>query len=785
MALKSGTYVIMSAGAVGAGTNLALDVRGGSDDTNGRTVWLHARNDTDAQLVRFQPWSKSSKYWRLQFLLSDKSLDRDDNGTAAGTAVQQWDSKAVEAQKWDVVADGKTVTYGGKSYDTYTIGHASSSAGTVLDVESATYEAGTQCRMWTANKTDAQRWFMVPQEPISDGTYSIVTALDSGQRLDVAGGSTASGANVQVHASNGTNAQCFTVKTTSAGECKICNSASGLALDKEGGSDQPSNFNVRQWRDNGTEAQRWVIEPAEDYMDVNGCRVPLYFIHAHVLTGYVLDKEGGTDQKSNTNVQVHVKNDTDAQKWAFRRAEWLDEDLPVPSAGGFSTTYGGTRSTSKATGAAGTLSVYVSWKCGGSAEAFQVRYRMNSKLANGKMAGWNDWRSIRDGSTSNGGWGNVQQSNVTGQVEEVDGWWQCKLPIAAKLASSSIGSQQSDRVDMEVQVRTFAAKDGDMDAPAHGNSATFKCRAMLAPSVKVTAVRLAEKGVQVSYTTGLPHSGNSLRLSGAWLAQPVSLSNRAASGTVTVPYSKVAKPHPASGDTVSTKLAVTSADGAWGSVTASTKVTYASGHVALSPTVTASGTKATCKVTSGTSLWLKVERGHGSKVVSLGAVGSSGSLSFLPPLDVSYRLTGTLSGSSWGSFGGTYGPVSSDGAWYVSTLDGAATLPVRVDVGQAPELSMSYKRDSSAHVMTGAERPVVTAGAEVEASFTLRGSLVDGLGKTIEQWDALVDRIAHEAFVLVRGPRGFWAQCALDSTSETRQYGHHIEVSLGLTEVDL
>ncbi len=795
MALKSGTYVIMSAGAWLAEDckALALDVRGGSDETNGRPVWLHARNDTDAQLVRVMPWSKSSKYWRVQFLLSDMSLERSDNGTEKGTAAQQWDTKGVAAQKWDVVADGGSVTYGGETYPTYVFRHESSSAGTVLDVESATYEEGTTIRMWTANGTDAQRWFLVPQEPVPDGTYHIVSGL-SGEAydqlgmglmcLDVAGGSTAAGANIQVHAWNDTNAQCFTVKTTSPGECKICNSASGLPIEKKGGSDVSEEHNVQQYRDNGTEAQRWVVEPAETYIVVNGCEVPTYVVHSHVNTGYVLDKEGGSDQRSNTNVFVHVKNDTYAQYWAFVPAEYTESSLPVPSSGGFALATSGTPS-GRVQGAAGALKAYLAFKCAGSVTGYQVRYRMRSKLADGSMAGWNAWRSIRNGSQANSGWGDVQSANVSGATTSDNGWTWVTVPVTVQLAASGISMAKSDRADIEAQVRCYASKAGTMGAPAHGNSATFSCRAVLAPSPKVTKVELARDGVNVSYTTGLPHGGNTLRLLNGCVRTAVTFANSAASGTLHLTFAQL-KEIPAAGDKPAIRLECTSADGGWAATTSSVAVAYASGHVALSPTVTASGAKATVRVTAGTEVSMDVQRGHGTRCVTVGRVGSGGSLSYLPPLDVEYRLHGLLNSTSWGSFSDAYGPVDSGGMWYVSTLSGSSTLPLRVDLGQAPSMAATFKRDNEAHVMSGAERPVVTAGAEVEASYTLKGAIVDGLdGRSLAEWEALADLMAHEAFVVVRGPRGFWAQCSMDSMSVDRQYTFYAGVSMALTEVDL
>ena len=59
-------------------------------------------------------------------------------------------------------------------------------------------------QQYASNNTWAQKWIAVSN---GDGTVTLHSALKYGLVLDVAGASTANGANVQVYASNGTKAQ--------------------------------------------------------------------------------------------------------------------------------------------------------------------------------------------------------------------------------------------------------------------------------------------------------------------------------------------------------------------------------------------------------------------------------------------------------------------------------------------------------------------------------------------------------------------------------------------------
>lgn len=81
--------------------------------------------------------------------------------------------------------------------------------------------------------------------------------------LDISGGSKDNGANVDIYASNGTNAQKFSIATGFDGYATITNVGSGKVLDIANGWTYP-NTNVQQYESNESDAQKFRIVENED-----------------------------------------------------------------------------------------------------------------------------------------------------------------------------------------------------------------------------------------------------------------------------------------------------------------------------------------------------------------------------------------------------------------------------------------------------------------------------------------------------------------------------------------
>ena len=140
--------------------------------------------------------------------------------------------------------------------------------------------------------------------PVTAGTYTIASGLNSNMVVDISGGSAADQANVQLYQSNGTNAQKFKFTHAGNGWYKIQNVGSGKVLDVSGGS-RASGTNVWQYTWNGSDAQLWqLIWNGNSY----------YFRNK---LGCYLDVSGGYSSNE-TNIWVYSFNGTNAQKFTLK-----------------------------------------------------------------------------------------------------------------------------------------------------------------------------------------------------------------------------------------------------------------------------------------------------------------------------------------------------------------------------------------------------------------------------------------------------------------------------------
>ena len=136
---------------------------------------------------------------------------------------------------------------------------------------------------------------------IKQGRYRISTALKNNMLLDVDGDATRNGTNVRIYSANGTDAQNFTVQHAQDGWYVIKHTASGRVLDIAGKSSR-SGTNVFLWEYLGADNQLWCFIPK------NGG----YMIQSKL--GTYLDVYGaGT--RDGTNVWAYEKMNNDAQLW--------------------------------------------------------------------------------------------------------------------------------------------------------------------------------------------------------------------------------------------------------------------------------------------------------------------------------------------------------------------------------------------------------------------------------------------------------------------------------------
>lgn len=280
-----------------------LDVAAASK-ANGANVQQYADNNSPAQ--RFRAEAAGSGYFYLVNIASGKVLDVEAGRAEAGANVQQYERNGSLAQKWKIVDVG-----GGA----YVVASALSSAASgltgalVLDVADGSAANGANVQLYTYNNSPAQRFALrEAARTVEDGLYEVRTLAAPDKGLDIAGASSANGANVQIYTANGSAAQRFAVAYDEAsGYYTLRNVASGKLLDVTNASPD-DGANVQQYAANGGAAQLWSVEAVTGgYVIRSGC------------SGKVLDLQwGGTE--NGTNVWQYAANGTPAQTWTFKQA---------------------------------------------------------------------------------------------------------------------------------------------------------------------------------------------------------------------------------------------------------------------------------------------------------------------------------------------------------------------------------------------------------------------------------------------------------------------------------
>ena len=145
---------------------------------------------------------------------------------------------------------------------------------------------------------------------LPDGDYAIVSALNPAHYLDIYGADYPAlpDTNVMIAGPDSGHLPVFEVWTISysGGFYTITQKGTNIAMEV-GNADTRDGANVRTWGSNGTIAQHWAISQFGDGLG--------YRLQAR-CSGYSLDITGAAIT-TGTNVQQHIGNDSDAQRWLF------------------------------------------------------------------------------------------------------------------------------------------------------------------------------------------------------------------------------------------------------------------------------------------------------------------------------------------------------------------------------------------------------------------------------------------------------------------------------------
>lgn len=150
---------------------------------------------------------------------------------------------------WGVGAGGTDVFYPGAYYRFLNM-----NSGQALDVNGGSTVGGATVIQWPQNGGNNQQWIITDN---GGGYYKIINR-NSGDALDVDGGSVANGAGIIQWPWNGGNNQQWQLTPVTTGIFKAINRNSSLALDVNGAS-TANGAGIIQWPSNGDNNQQWTI----------------------------------------------------------------------------------------------------------------------------------------------------------------------------------------------------------------------------------------------------------------------------------------------------------------------------------------------------------------------------------------------------------------------------------------------------------------------------------------------------------------------------------------------
>ena len=265
--------------------SLVGDIEGGSTEDNA-TFRIHTSNGSIAQVVRFQ---KVGGYYRIITGIADKALEVQNGSVCPCADVLQVavDDSSV-AQLWSVQQDENGA---------YTF--INKASGLAMDVAGAQFVNNANIWGYTPNGGSAQKFSLIENTALlSEGVYAIAAYKNGTMVLDVASGSTSSGANVQLYGYNTTFAQMWDViKVSGEDNTYVIQSVKSLRYLTADSS------NVYQGEKAISDSCKWIV-------GLFGGKYTL----TNKATGLMLTIPS-TDSKANVGVAGAAASDY--QKWCF------------------------------------------------------------------------------------------------------------------------------------------------------------------------------------------------------------------------------------------------------------------------------------------------------------------------------------------------------------------------------------------------------------------------------------------------------------------------------------
>lgn len=623
---------------------------------------------------------------------------------------------------------------------------------------------------------------------IANGIYRIVPKTAVGQCAEVAGGSKASHANVQIYEQNEGNGQRVWVGTDADGCRDFRFLQSGMMLDVWGG-EAKTGSNITQYPYNrDSRAQEWQLADTGEDVTLNGVKHDAYYIKSKINTNYVLDAWSG-QTKNGTNVWLYESNKTDAQKWLLVKDSYHNGKLAVPANVGCVRSADADRAVQFGVNAT-PVTVYPAWRHL-AAEGWQVRWSWRGRKTGTSTWGpWSAWRTLK-GELADDGWGDAWNPNMRSYHDSAKTGYMSALLDGIAM---SVDQTTYDKKEYRIEVRQFGttgALSWNADGIAqHGPSATGTVRAVWWPTLTVDAVTWTPDGLMIGYSSDFKRGGNRLAVgrikgSGGYLTnREISFSNRARTGTVTIPFAELTR-IPDAGEQVSFPITLTTVD-CTRTQSFSKAISYDSNHgVALSVTQREGDGHTVIVKLAGSypsSECHIVFEQDGETVIAQCEPASGGGFVATPPFGKLYKVFVKASNpdGTWGTLHVAGLEVDGEGHMF-NHDDGWCRISFFDDYESS--ISRTFERDSETYQ---------TAGRPYESVFFGKGSRspmrINGIAAIIDDPDFEGARIedvralSRKGYATYRTPLGDRRDVAIMSYSEKPHSPGFLSVSFDLRE---
>lgn len=761
----AGDYRIISAKG-SASSPFAFDVTGGSLK-DGANVEIWTPNLTLAQFFTISYRSDGTA--RIVSRIAGKSVDVQKNNLVSGTNVLMWKATDKRNQLWDIETDGKTATFEGTSYPTYTI-KCSAAKTLAVDIQGGTMKNGTNVIVYTANGGDNQRWILVPVPAFtSGGVYELRSMLKTSMCADVAGASGTRGANVLLYERSDNDNQKFAVTEEEDGRWSIQAMHSGMFMDVNR-AEAKAGTNVQQWDDNDGRAQRWkVVNYGTTTIDGTTCAVVSFgsYVTSDGQTYFMDVYNAMTSNKANIDIQAASANAK--QRWALYPTLPSGDGIPVVAQLGWSEEAGGEASATTLPEAEELYPTWVttmSWSTDG---PNHYEWRMRTQLMDGMSGTWGDWSE----------WAAWEVAAVA--QEGTRAWMPDGLPAEVPEGSRAMR--------YALQVRAIGVlEDG---TTVMGPTASETLTAVRKATVTLGTMGFGPEGLRIAYESDYAGGTNvvsvdSVRVGGReMLASAVRFPALDASGSMLVPMASL-KGWIDDGSTATVRFR---------NGTDMLPLSTATNHTGTVSYDTGSGLDATPTVTVGegrtlrltvpsadaTAAWMLYE-GELTEMLL-----SDGVAYLTPPFGaaIEYEFfvsVASTDGDRWGvahvtsaqsrALMGGYQPCH---AW---NWDGGHFL-LEVREGEPLETDYEVKRNFDTFQLNNREWESVHYQRTKSGSFSATGALVAGLTESAR---ADLEAMCDQGYVTYRSPSGLVAEVAVTEFSIT-EHAHYTEVTVSMTRV--